>query len=182
MPAAAPRDQRGRGRSFPTEARPDQSGLRIATVPRMPIEAAVRAEGACLVLRVERYESPARTTGMDANWLVGRVALDVGRTDIFTAKVEVSVLASELESFRDELQVLDRELTGEATLHHLESQIGVTITLKSGKGAIAGYVREHIGATLRFDQIPIDQSYVREALEQFDALVTAFPVRGDPTG
>jgi hypothetical protein len=148
----------------------------------MPIEAMLRADGACLVLQVERYESPATTTGTDANWLVARVALDVGRTAIFTARVEVTVLTDELEAFRDELRLLDRELTGEATLHHLESQLGATITLKSGKGTIAGYVREHIGATLRFDQIPIDQSYVREALQQFDALVTAFPVRGDPSG
>jgi hypothetical protein len=135
----------------------------------MSIEATLRAEGACLLLQVERYESPATTTGTQANWLVARVALDVGRTAIFTAKVKVSLLADELESFRDELRVLDRELTGEATLHHLESQLGATITLKSGKGTIAGYVREHIGASLRFDQLPIDQSYVREALEQFDA-------------
>jgi hypothetical protein len=142
----------------------------------------LRAQGACLVLQIERYEWPATTTGTDANWLVARVALDVGRTAIFTAKLEVTVRTDELQSFRDELRALDRELTGEATLHHLESQMGATITLKSGKGTIAGYVREHVGAVLRFDQIPIDQSYVREALEQFDALVTAFPVRGDASG
>lgn len=50
----------------------------------------------------------------------------------------------------------------------------------NGKGTIAGYVREHIGASLSFDEIEIDQSYVREALEQFAALADAFRTRGTP--
>lgn len=35
-------------------------------------------------------------------------------------------------------------------------------------------------ATLSFDRIATDETYVREALEQFSALMSDFPVRGAP--
>jgi hypothetical protein len=146
----------------------------------MTVDAGVRGHGFRLVLHVERYERPQDTTGSDANWLVGAVELDVGTTGAFTAKHRVSLFTSDLDRFRNELRALDRDLSGEATLHHIESQVKVTIKLTDGRGSLSGYVREHIGATLGFDQITTDQTYVREALEQFDELVTAFPVRGNP--
>jgi hypothetical protein len=146
----------------------------------MTVEATVRGHGCRLTVRVDSYENAKFTTGSDANWLVGTVELHVGTTASFTARKKVSPFAPELNAFRDQLRTLDRDLTGQATLTNLEGEFEVTITLNNGKGKLAGYVREHIGATLRFDQIETDQTYVREALEQFDALVTAFPVRGNP--
>jgi hypothetical protein len=147
----------------------------------MAAEATLRGDHCQLVLRVERYERPQETTGIGGNWLVGEVQLDVGMVGSFKARRRISVLTTELKDFRDQLQTLDRDLAGEATLHNLESQLGATVTLKAGKGTIAGYVREDVGAALRFEQITIDQTFVREALQQFDAMVTAFPIRGDPS-
>jgi hypothetical protein len=146
----------------------------------MTVEAAVRADGFDLTLHVERYERSQETNGSDANWLVGAVALTAGTTGAFTAKHQVSLFTSDLERFRDELRILDRDLSGEAALHHIEGQFELRIKLASGKGALSGFVREHIGATLNFDQIATDQTYVRDALEQFAALMSAFPVRGNP--
>jgi len=146
----------------------------------MTVNAAVRAHGFDLTLHVERYERPREPTGSDANWLVGTITLNVGTTGAFTAKHQVSLFTSDLERFTDELRVLDRDLSGEAALHHIEGQLELHIKLASGKGALSGFVREHIGAALSFDQIATDQTYIRETLEQFDALMSAFPVRGNP--
>lgn len=157
---------------------PGSPGARYG--PPMTVDAAVRGHGFHLTLHVERYERPEETTGSDANWLLGAVALSVGTTGAFTAKHPVSLFTPDLEHFRDELQVLDRELSGTAGLQHIDGQLELHITLASGKGTLTGFVREHIGATLRFDQIATDQTYVREALEQFDTLMSVFPVRGNP--
>jgi hypothetical protein len=146
----------------------------------MAVAATLRGEGLRLTLHVEGYQFPEMTTGSDANWLVGGVELEIGRTGRFTARKQLMPFAPDLKAFRDQLHTLDRALTGQAILAHLEDEFEATITLEDGKGTLAGYVREHIGPALRFDQIEIDQTYVREALEQFDRLVTAFPVRGNP--
>jgi hypothetical protein len=147
----------------------------------MSVEATVRGDGCRFTLRVDAYESPSLTTGSDANWLRGAVELAVGTTGRFVASRPLSPYAPDLAAFRNELRTLDRDLTGKATLTHIEDEFELTIALTNGKGTLAGHVREHIGAILRFDQIGTDQSYVREALEHFDALLAAFPVRGDPS-
>jgi hypothetical protein len=56
------------------------------------------------------------------------------------------------------------------------------VRLKRGKGTLSGIVRDHVGPELRFGDVEIDQTFVREALNQIDSLVSAFPVRGDPFG
>ena len=101
---------------------------------------------------------------------------------MFRGTQHIDLFAEDLTRFTDELRVLDRDLTGRAALHHIDGQVAATITLTAGRGTLAGYLGEHIGATLSFEQIPIDQTYVREALQQFDALITAFPVRGEADG
>jgi hypothetical protein len=146
----------------------------------MVVEAQIRARDFQLTLRADRYERPADTTGSDANWLVGAVELTVGSMGRFSASLPVSLFTSDLERFAADLRVLDRELTGAAALHHIESQLALTIELAAGTGKLSGFVREHIGAKLGFEGIAVDQTYVREALGQFDALVAAFPVRGNP--
>ena len=75
---------------------------------------------------------------------------------------------------------MDRDLTGDAVLEHIEDQVRIAITLAAGKGTITGFIREHGGAALSFKQYGIDQTYVREALTGLDAFLDAFPVRGDP--
>jgi hypothetical protein len=113
--------------------------------PAMTADAAVRGQGFHLTLRVGRYERPEDATGGDANWLVGAVEPSVGTTGAFTAKHQLSLFTSDLERFRDELRALDRELSGEATFHHIGSQVGLTIKLANGSGTLSGFVREHIG-------------------------------------
>jgi hypothetical protein len=40
-----------------------------------------------------------------------------------------------------------------------------------------GYLRDHVGAKLSFGEIDINKTYVREARDQFGAVVAAFPTR-----
>ena len=101
--------------------------------------------------------------------------MEITREGTFKARRQLTPFAPDLKAFSEQLAVLDRNLTGEAVLAHLEDEFEARITLKNGKGTLAGHVRDPIGSALHFDEIPIDQSYVREALEQFDALTRRSP-------
>lgn len=70
-------------------------------------------------------------------------------------------------------------MTGEAKFEHLESQVGVNVQLRAGKGTLSGFVREHEGPELRFEDVATDQSFLRQTLAELDDAVDAFPVRGD---
>jgi len=146
----------------------------------MAVEMRLRGDGCRLVLRVDRYEYPDLRSGSDANWLTSEIELTAGATGAFSVTQALALRTDELEQFRDQLRRLDRELKGEATLEHLEEEVGITVRLSAGKGTLAGFVREHIGPELRFQDVETDQSFVHQALRELDAVVAAFPVRGDP--
>ena len=139
----------------------------------------IRGEGFELVLHVDRYEFPAETTGPDANWVFADLEVRLRRIASFDVSRELTLRTDQLEAFRDELSALDRQLTGEATLSHLEDEVEVTIRLKRGKGTLSGFVEDHSCARLEFDHIATDQSHVGQTLAEVDAVVRAFPVRGN---
>jgi hypothetical protein len=123
------------------------------------------------VLAIERY-------GAEPNSVVGSVELEVGSMGLFHATHrDLDLRIDELAGFRDQLRELDRVLTGTATLEHHDGQLGATFTLDKGKGTLCGFVRELAGASLEFKDVATDQSYVRQALAEFDAVIEAFPVR-----
>lgn len=146
----------------------------------MSATAHIRGDGFELTIRADRYEHPAEATGWDANWVKADLELRCRRLASFDAAFELTLRTEELEAFRDELRVLDRDLTGEATLRHREDDVGVTIRLERGKGTVSGYLQEHLRARLEFEQVQTDQSHVRQTLTELEAVVRAFPVRGDP--
>ena len=75
------------------------------------------------------------------------------------------------------------ELDGEATLTHMEEEVGGTIRLHRGTGELDAFVREHVpGLELRVEQARTDQSYLQETVRQLEALVTAYPIKGDALG
>ena len=53
----------------------------------------------------------------------------------------------------------------------------MTVELGGREGTLAGFVREPIGAELRFRDVLTNSTFVSQALEEFDQLVRAFPVR-----
>jgi hypothetical protein len=82
----------------------------------------------------------------------------------------------------DALTRLLDELTGEATLSHLEEQFGATVKLRAGVGELDVFVREPFGAELRVSEVPTDQTHLAETLRGLNAAVAAFGVRGDAYG
>jgi len=142
----------------------------------MAIEANLHGEGCRLTLRGERYEPSGLSTGDDGNWVSGEVELKVGLLGSFRARLRVSLRTFELVSFRDSLRDLDLEQTGEAELTHVEEQFGANVRLWADQGSISGFVREHVGAELRYD-VATDAASIAKALTEFDALVRAFPIR-----
>lgn len=143
----------------------------------MAVEVSLCGDGCRLVLRVERYAYPDVTSGTDANWLAAEVELTAGRTGAFRATHRVALRTDELEQFRDRLRLLDRDATGEAHFEHLEEQVGVTVRLSAGTGTMSLVVRELLGPELRFADVAIDPSLIRQALGELDAAVAAFPAR-----
>ncbi|HEX4009830.1 MAG TPA: hypothetical protein VHX62_07470 [Solirubrobacteraceae bacterium] len=147
----------------------------------MTAEAHLRGEGCQLVLRATGYEYPELATGDDANWVTGEVELSCVRVGRFTATVAVALRTDELAAFVEQLRTVDAELAGEARLTHLEAQLGATVCVNGdGGGTLSAFVRDHVEAELRVADAPIDPSAVRVALDEFAALVDAFPVRGQP--
>jgi hypothetical protein len=145
----------------------------------MALEVSLRAERCRLVLRVDRYAYPSVTSGSDANWLAGEVELIAGETGSYRASHRVALRTGELAHFRDELRRLDRDSAGEAHFEHLEEQVGITLRLSAGQGTLSVVVREHVGTELRCHEAQIDEAAIRGALADLDAVLAAFPVRGD---
>lgn len=110
--------------------------------------------------------------------LVGDIELDVGLLASFHAHHRPTILTTEFERFRDELRALHGRLTGTATLAHTEEQLGLTVRLDAGKGTIQGFLADSTAGRLSLENVEIDQSCVRQWLEQLDEIVKAFPARG----
>ena len=144
----------------------------------MTVLATLDAAGLELVLRVEGYEFPQFDSGWDANWPVCDIELEVGLLGMFHAHHRPAILTVEFERFRDQLRVLDEKLAGTAALEDTEEQVGLTVRMNAGKGALESFLADSTAGRLSFEKIEIDQSCVRRWLEQFDEIVEAFPVRG----
>jgi hypothetical protein len=146
-------------------------------------EVLVAGDGFRLLLRVAGYERPSLESGADANWLVGQAELTADAGGSFRACRGVALRTEELAEFRDALRRLVEGLDGEATLNHMEDEVGCTIRLRRGTGDLDAFVREHVpGVQLRVEGVRTDQSYLQETASQLDALVGAFPIRGDALG
>jgi hypothetical protein len=146
-------------------------------------EVAVGGDDFRLVFRVGDYEFPGITSGSDANWLTGEAAMTLDNGASFAARRAISFRTDELASFRDAVNRLVKDLDGDATLSHLEGEVGCVIRLHRGRGDLAAFVVKHLPhVELRVERVPTDQSYLQETARQLDALVSAFPVRGDPFG
>lgn len=145
----------------------------------MTLDVTIAGDNCRLVLSVYGYEfgDESKVDYDDANWLLGHVELAAGRTGRFSARHEVSFRTTELARFRDDLRGITERLAGEATLDHMEDQVGCVVRIESGKGDMTVFVREHIGAALRVDEIQTDQSYIAQSLRELDTVLEAFPVR-----
>jgi hypothetical protein len=146
-------------------------------------EFAVAGDGVRLVLQVAGYERPTLESGADANWLMGEAEITAEVGGSFRARRGVALRTEELAAFRDALRRLVEELDSEATLTHMEDEVGCTIRLHRGTGELDAFVREHVpGVELRVERVRTDQSYLQETARQLEALVAEYPIRGDALG
>jgi hypothetical protein len=141
----------------------------------MIAQASLTTGGLTLEIHVHGYEYPQFTTGRDANWLLCDIRLDLEHHGTFHAQHRLTILTVELGAFAQQLHALHQQLTGQATLEHSEEQIGVTITLDHDKGTIEGFLAEIPTSRLSFHDIPIDQSFLPDLLEQLHAILGAYP-------
>jgi hypothetical protein len=108
-------------------------------------EVSVSGEGFVMVLRVSGYERPSLTSGADANWLRGEAERTLPGS--FSGRSDVSLRTEELEAFRDDLAGAVEALEGEATLRHMEDEVGCHITLERGSGEFEAFIRKRVPAT-----------------------------------
>ena len=134
---------------------------------------------------VDRYEFPDLHDYDDGNWVVARAAAELRGADPFDGSKSVTLRTEELADFAHELRTMVDARSGTATLDHMEEEVHVKIELIKGKGfiegCIGGYVDQHSFAELRFGEIPTDQTLLRPAVPEFEAIAGAFPVRGSRT-
>jgi hypothetical protein len=143
------------------------------------LEATVSGEGFRLILRIWGYERPHLDSGADANWLMGEAELTADFGGSYRAKQSLTPRTEEIEAFRGQLVRILEALDGEATLDHMEEQVGCSVTLRRGKGEFSG---QDVGPELRVNGLPTDQSYLKQSLSGFEKLAKTFPVKGDPLG
>ena len=124
---------------------------------------------------VSGYERQPSGNYDDDNWLNVEVSVAAGG---FRGKFEASFVTTELIGFRDEIATLYRNLSGEAKLVTLETQLSLTLT-GNGRGGIAlrgeAWDQPGIGNRLEF-KLNLDQTYLAKTLEELNAVVERFPV------
>jgi hypothetical protein len=141
-------------------------------------EVLVAGEGFRLSLQVAGYERPSLESGADANWIVGHVEMTADAGGSFRASRGVALRTEDLASFRDAVRQLVGELDGEATLHHMEDEVGCTIRLHRGTGELDAFVREHVlGVELRVERVRTDHSYLQETATNLMRLSLRFRSR-----
>jgi hypothetical protein len=149
------------------------------------IELQLTASDFQLELYVDGYEFPGFDTGRDANALACEIELDLGRRlDLHASHAQLILYTFELADFIDQLRALEHAPDGQATLGDPDEQsgdeLGLTITLTDGHGALAGFLADNT-TRLSFETIDIDRSFLSDTLAQLaTTIIDAFPVRGDP--
>ena len=149
------------------------------------MEAAIVGEHFRLSVVVDRYQFPHLHDYDDANWVVARVAAELRGASPFGGSMSVTLRTEELADFTHELRTVVDAGSGTATLDHMEEEVHVKIELANRKGDIdghiGGYLSQHALAELRFEGIATDQTLLRPAVAEFEAIASAFPVRGSRT-
>jgi len=92
-------------------------------------------------LTVEVLTGPANDSGYD--WIETNITIAAGK---FAGQFRASLLLRELIHFLAQLEVLNRDLKGEAQFHTIENQLQLTITMdRSGHYTGSGYVMDEAG-------------------------------------
>ncbi|MGZ6638448.1 MAG: WapI family immunity protein [Solirubrobacteraceae bacterium] len=124
------------------------------------------------------YEFPQFHSGWDANALCCEIELHLERLGSSHASHRLVLYTVELERLGEQLQALDRDSTGQATLDHSAEELGLTIRLLAGNGTLEGFLADSTAGRLSFENIDIDRAFIRRALDQLQPILDTFPARG----
>lgn len=112
------------------------------------------------------------------NALLCEIELDLNRVGSFHASHRPVIYTVELERFNQQLKALDRDPTGQATLEHSAQEIRLALDLDDGNGTLDGFLADSTACRLEFEHINIDRAFIRQALDQLEPILDAFPARG----
>ena len=107
--------------------------------------------------------------------------MQVGHSSVTTEGT--ILMTTDFEEFRNQIAVMHKTLTGEASLSGHEPNLNVTIRMNR-LGQIGGEVEitpDYMTERHRFD-IGLDQSYLPALMTSCDAITQRFPTVGQPDG
>jgi hypothetical protein len=144
-------------------------------------EIVLRGDGReSLSIAPTRREFPDLNDFWDGNWVYATVRLQAGA---FRAEYEAQLRTTDFQLFRQQLGVLYERLTGTAAFDAMEDWIKLQV-VGDGKGHMTAKctARDYPGTgnTLTFT-LQFDQTDVPRMLRELDAILAAFPVRGQPS-
>ena len=88
--------------------------------------------------------------------------------------------ASELESFMNQVQLLDRTLTGDALLECMEPNLHIAIRASGGHTSLTiRLTPDHLTQAHEFT-FRIDQTYFKPVIANCKKILSDYPIRGSP--
>ena len=135
------------------------------------------ADAEYLSLTLHGRSYPGSSDYWDGNWLDCTAEVVVGA---FTGRLKQFLRTDDLEGFARELQQLDEQLTGQATLQGMEPWLGVRL-IGDGRGhvEVRGRLDDDpaIGNSLEF-RMHLDQTYLPALRRQLALALQTYPVVG----
>ena len=135
--------------------------------------------GDVISLTLLHRSRPDASDYWDGNWISASVQVTAGG---FRGSVSGDLRADELHQFYKQFAQLQESLQGTAEFETMEGWLAIRI-VGDGKGRmdLECTVRDQpgIGNTLRFS-IASDQTYTRNAVDEWRLVVEAFPVLSEP--
>jgi hypothetical protein len=120
---------------------------------------------------------PDATDWEDGNWLISPVRIGVGR---FAGELPAQLRIEELQAFRAGLELIRDTLSGVAELHSMDGWLTLSVQCSaSGSLLVSGSADDNpgIGNKLRFEIAGMDQSFLRDLIDQLQEVEHAFPSR-----
>ena len=132
-------------------------------------------------LSVHRRQFPDAQDRWDGNWLY--VTAQCAQAGAIVAAGGPILETADLLRFRDQLDELRGTGQGAAELRGAEPNVVVTVAASDGLGRLCVRVELTPDAQVQghWFAYGIDPSYLPAAIEQLDAVLALFPVRGQPS-
>lgn len=122
---------------------------------------------------------PDTTNYWDINWIDSKINVDIPG---YVVEFHASLRTDELSDFLNELQLLNKNLKGNATLNNLDKYIHFECEMdRLGKMKWSGETcyPAGFGAVLNFE-FNSDQSYLERLIKELEAVLSVFPIIGKP--